>query len=201
MTIAERLDTLPDFLAPLKDAAARYAGYPSVIGKDGVLDIGHRPWVAELNYMLMIYPGIDTNALHRYCQQFRIHVPEMYAEFLQAVNGVFFFGMSLCGVPRSMLGNVPLLDRRILQCHDLATAATLWIDEYSVPAGFFHFGGRHFSFRANVGYFFDGEKRIVCVRGQKKVIGEWTSFSDFLKDELAASEKLEEELHPAKWNG
>ena len=199
--IAKRLDAFPDFLAPLKEAARRYLKYPSVAGKDGMMDIGHRPWVAELNYMLMIYPGIDADALNRYCRRFEIQVPEAYAEFLRAVNGGFFFGMSLCGVPLSMLGNPPLLDRRILQCHDLATAATQWIFEYTVPEGFFHFGGRHFSSRANVGYFFDGENRIVCVRGQKNVIGEWTSFSEFLKDELEASEKLEEELHPSKWDG
>lgn len=199
-TIAQQLDTFPDFLSPLKEAASRYLKHPSVIGKDGVMDIGHRPWVAELNYMLMMYPGISADALERYCQRFGIRVPDLYAEFLRAVNGGFFFGMSLCGVPLSMLGNPPLLDRRILQCHDLATAATQWIYEYSVPDPFFHFGSRKFSSRANVGYFFDGESRIVCVRGQKKIICEWTNFSDFLKDELAASERLEEELHPAKWN-
>jgi hypothetical protein len=198
-TIAQRLDALPDSLAPLREAASRYLKYPSVLSKDGVMDIGHRPWVAELNYMLMMYPGIETDALERYCGRFGIQVPEMYAEFLRVVNGGFFFGMSLCGVPLSMLGNPPLLDRRILQCHDLATAATLWIGEYSVPDGYFHFGSRHFSSRANVGYFFAGENRIVCVRGKKKVISEWASFTDFLRDELAASEKLEEELHPAKW--
>ena len=200
-TIAQRLDALPDFLAPLGAAARRYLQYPSVIGKDGVVEIGHRPWVAELNYMLMFYPGIERPALERYSRRFQIQVPEMYAEFLRAVNGGFLFGMSLCGVPLSMLGSPPLLDRRILQCHDLATAATQWIFEYDVPDGYFHFGSRHFSYRANVGYFFDGESRIVCVRGRKKVIREWTRFSDFMKDELEASERLEEELHPAKWDG
>src|SRR5579872_3584720 len=121
-TIAQRLDAIPDFLAPLKEAAGRYLKYPSVISKDGVMDIGHRPWVAELNYMLMLYPGIDPDALSRYSQRFDIQVPEVYGDFLRAVNGGFLFGMSLCGVPLSMLGNPPLLERRILQCHDLATA-------------------------------------------------------------------------------
>jgi hypothetical protein len=199
--IQKRLDAFPDFLTPLRAAASRYLKYPSVLGTDGVMDIGHRPWVAELNYMLMLYPGIDPDALNRYCRRFAIQVPEVYADFLRSVNGGFFFGMSLCGVPLSMLGNPPLLDRRILQCHDLATAATQWIEEYRVPAGFFHFGSRHFSHRANVGYFFESNKRIVSVRGKKKIIGEWTRFSDFLADELQASEKLEEELHPAKWDG
>jgi hypothetical protein len=199
-TIPQRLAALPDVLAPLKEAASRYQKHPSVIEKNGVMEIGHRPWVAELNYMLTVYPGIDTNDLNQYCRRFEIQVPEVYAEFLRAVNGGFFFGMSLCGVPLSMLGNPPLLDRRTLQCHDLATAATLWIDEYSVPRGFFHFGGRKFSFRANVGYFIDGKNRIVSVRGRKKIVGEWSSFSEFLKDELEASENLEEELRPAKWS-
>jgi hypothetical protein len=199
--IAQRLDTYPDLLAPLKEAASRYLNHPSAIAKEGVMNIGHRPWVAELNYMLMLYPGINPEALDRYASRFEIQVPEMYAEFLRHVNGAFCFGMSLCGVPLSMLGNPPLLDRMMLQCHDLATAATRWIDEYRVPAGFFHFGGRHFSYRENVGYFIEGNERIVSVRGKKKVIGEWTSVADFLSDELQASEELEEELHPAKWNG
>src|SRR5215470_8448815 len=199
--IRKRLDAFPDFLAPLNVAASRYLKYPSIIREDGMTDIGHRPWVAELNYMLMFYPGIEPDALNRYCRRFEIQVPDVYAEFLRAVNGGFFFGMSLCGVPLSMLGNPPLLDRRILQCHDLGAAATRWIAEYSVPAGFFHFGTRHFSYRENVGYFFDRNNRIVSVRKKKKFTGEWSSFSDFLLEELATSEKLEEERHPAKWDG
>jgi len=200
-SIEQRLNACPDFLAPLKEAASRYHMYPSSAANDGVLNIGHRPWVAELNYMLTLYPGIDREALDRYARRFELQVPEIYANFLHEVNGAFCFGTSLCGVPLSMLGNPPLLDRTILQCHDLATAATRWIDEYRVPAGFFHFGGRKFSPRENVGYFFESEHRIVSVRGKKKVVGEWSNFSAFLSDELKASEKLEEELRPAKWNG
>jgi hypothetical protein len=200
-TAQQRLDEFPPFLMPLKEAASRYLKYPSGFASDGVLNIGHRPWVAELNYMFMLYPGIKQEALARYCGTFGVHVPEMYAHFLQAVNGAFCFGMSLCGVPLSMLGNPPLLDRTRLQCHDLAAAATRWIYEYRVPSEYFHFGSRQFSFRENVGYFVVDNDRIVSVRGKKKVIGEWTTVADFLSDELRASEKLEHELRPAKWNG
>jgi hypothetical protein len=198
--ITQRLDAYPDFLAPLKQAATRYIKYPSAMGKDGVMNIGHRPWVAELNYILMLYPGISRDALERYCRRFEIQVPEIYADFLREVNGAFCFGMSLCGVPPSMLRNPPLLDRTILQCHDLATAATLWISEYRLPAGFFHFGTRDFSDRESVGYFIEGNTRIVSVRKKKKVVGEWHSFADFLLDELKASEKLEDELNPSQWD-
>jgi hypothetical protein len=120
---------------------------------------------------------------------------------LAEVNGAFCFGMKLCGVPLSMLGDPPLLDRTILQCHDLATAATRWVSTYRVPAGFFLFGSRHFSATENVGYFIDGGSRLVCARKSGEVIGEWGGFSEFLSDELQASEKLEEELHPSRWHG
>jgi hypothetical protein len=195
-SIAQQLDAYSEDLAPLREAATRYLKYPSVLAKDGMMNIGHRPWVAELNYMFMIYPGIEKNALASYSQRFKIEIPEMYAKVLLELNGGFCFGVSLCGVPRSMLGNPPLLDRSILQCHDLGTAATMWVREYRVPAGSFHFGGRHFSSRENVGYFIDGNDRIQCVKKKGKVIGEWTSFSDFLADELIASEDLEEKLNP-----
>lgn len=200
--IQQQLNAFPDFLLPLKEAASRYLKYPSVIGNDGVMDIGHRPWVAELNYMLMLYPGIDEDSLDRYSRSFGIEVPRIYVEFLRAVNGAFCFGMSLCGIPHSMLGSPPLLNRRILQCHDLSTAAIRWVFEYRVPAGLFHFGGRKFSYSENVGYFIDANNRILSFRKKEKnVVGEWASFSEFLKDELPASEKLEEELRPAKWVG
>ena len=77
---------------------------------------------------------------------------------------------------------------------------TRWRSEYRVPSTFFHFGDRHFSYTANIGYFIDENQRIVSVLKKKKeVTGEWSCFSDFLSEELRASEELEEELHPAKW--
>jgi hypothetical protein len=171
------------------EAAGRYLKYPCVLRDDDVLNIGHRPWVAPQNYMLMIYPGIDSLTLQLYCQRLDLKIPAMYEEFLQAVNGGFFFNMWLAGNPRSTL-----------RCHDLWTAATSWIGEYNVPKDYFHFGGRHLSASKNVAYFINGNNHIVCVKGKKQVIGQWMSFTDFLRDELKASETLEEELHPAKWD-
>jgi len=199
-SITQRIDGYSDALAPLREVARRYLNYPSKLAKDGVINIGHRPWVAELNYMLILYPGVSTEALDRYSKRFNMEVPDTYADFLREVNGAFCFGMSLCGIPPSMLGTPPLLDRTLLQCHDLATAATRWASEYRVPRGHFHFGGRQFSYKENVGYFIDKGKRIQSMRKNGKVIGEWTSFTEFLTAELPASEALEEELHPSQWD-
>jgi hypothetical protein len=194
--ISQKLDAYSQALVPLRDAASCYLKHPSALGADGVMRIGHRPWVAELNYMFTLYPGIERAALLQYSQRFRIEVPEIYVSLLCEMNGAFCFGMSLCGVPRSMLANPPLLDRTILQCHDLATATMLWKSEYRVPGDYFHFGSRHFSSKANVGYFIDAGKRILSVKTNGKVVGEWSSFASFFVDELKTSAELEEKLHP-----
>jgi hypothetical protein len=199
--IIQRIGAYPAFLGPLQEAARRYLKYPSALADDGAIHIGHRPWVARRNYMLTLYPGLGRQALDRYQKTFHLEIPAIYADFLSVVNGAFCFGMSLCGVPPSMLGNPPLLDRAVLQCHDLATAATIWAREYRVSASFFHFGSRHFSADENVGYFIDGKWiRSVSKKGKNQV-KEWASFTEFLSDELQASEKLEEELHPSRWGG
>ena len=191
-----RLDSLPDDLAPLADAARALLGQSGGPFADGVLRLGHRPWVAPENYAITLYPGLPADALARYAGRFGLDVPPVYAWFLAAVNGAFCFGMSLAGVPPSMLGSPPLIDRRSLQCHDLGSAAGLWGSEYrKLPAGAFGFGHRHWSYRENVGYFIAGG-RILSVRKSGKVVGEWGGLADFLRDELQASAALDAELHP-----
>ena len=191
-----RLDSLPPDLRPLADAARALLDQTAGPSEDGVLRLGHRPWVAPENFAITLYPGLPTDALVRYTERFRLDVPPVYAGFLTAVNGAFCFGMALAGVPRSMLNSTPLLDRSRLQCHDLGTAATLWVSEYrKLPAGAFHFGSRHYSPRENVGYFIAGD-RILSIRGSGRVVGEWGKLSEFLRDELLVSEALDAKRHP-----
>lgn len=190
--IRARLDSLPAEFEPLADAARGLLAHPGELTIDGVLRLGHRPWVAGENYAITLYPGLPADALARFSGRLGLDVPPVYAAFPTAVNGAFCFGMSLAGVP----GSSPLLDRSRLQCHDLGAAATLWAGEYrKLPAGAFHFGGRHYSARENVGYFVAGD-RIVSVRNSGKVVGEWGGFADFLRDELPVSAALDGQLYP-----
>jgi len=197
-SIATRLSELPDFLAPLKVAASRYLHYPSMCATDGTVSIGHRPWVAELNYMFVLFPGVNSVALERYSRRFGVEVPSAYADFLRAVGGAFCFGMSLYGIPPSMLGVLPLLDRSVLQCHDLATGVRYWAAGYQLPTELFHFGGRHYSYRENIGYFIDQHGGLLAATKQGKVVGEWSNLTDLLMDELRVSEELEAKLHAPK---
>jgi hypothetical protein len=84
--------------------------------------IGHRPWVAPQNYMFRLYPPVSSDARQRYKQIFGIDVPPVYTYFLFEVNGAFCFGMSLCGMPESMLGNrASRHGPRVMQRRGLAT--------------------------------------------------------------------------------
>jgi hypothetical protein len=197
---AARLDALPVDLAPLAETARALLTQPSDLSADGPLRLGHRPWVAPENYAITLYPGLSADALSCYCGRFGLEVPSLYARLLGAVNGAFCFGMSLAGVPLSMLGSPPLLDRTRLQCHDLGSSATLWANEYrKLPAGAFGFGHRHYSYRENVGYFIVGDK-VLSIRMNGTVLGEWGGFADFLRDELPASAALDAKLHPPAKN-
>ena len=81
-----------------------------------------------------------------------------------------------------------LLNRRVLQCHDLAMANHDWILEYKVARGCFYFGSRSYSYSENMGYFWDNDK-IKSVRKNGKTLAEWTDFTDFLQDEIGVVEK------------
>ena len=198
-SIAARIAGYSQLLEPLKESAGRYLKYPSVLAEDDVALIGHRPWVAPKNYMFRLYPPVSSDARQHYGQIFGIDVPPVYTDFLREVNGACCFGMSLCGMPQSMLGRPPLLDRTVLQCHDLATAVNHWTRAYCVPGELFHFGYRHYSDDEDVGYFIERCNRIICVKKDGNVLGDWTNFTAFLSDELKASENLEEELNPSNW--
>jgi hypothetical protein len=199
-SIIEAIEALSDDVKPIREKALRYAKYSSKLDDSGALLIGHRPWVAELNYMMWLYPGAESGDIDKYCGMHQIAIPGMYRSFLNVMNGAHCFGMSLCGLPASMRKNPPGLDRTVLQCHDLSLACKDWAKEYDYSEGLFHFGSRHFTEDENVGYFIDEGDHILCMRKNGERFANWGNIRDFLSDELAASEKLEEESEPSQWN-
>ena len=200
-SVTDTISALPELLSPLKRAAHRYAQYPSRVSNDGLLLVGQRPWVAPKNYILTVFPGLTDSEVAQYEERFEIEVPSSYQDVLGHIGGAFCFGMSLFGIPRSMLSEPRLLDRSVIQCHNLATAVNLWSHEYRVPTEFFHFGSRHFSYTENIGYFLNGSGHVFSARKTGETIAVWTDISEFLRDELAASEVLENELQPPQWDG
>ncbi|HVU56229.1 MAG TPA: hypothetical protein VHD83_14290 [Puia sp.] len=186
-TLTSAIHTLPDEYLPIKQQALKYINNNSRIDNNNTLKILHRPWVAPLNWGLMLYPGASQDWLSEYRPKTGRIIPDFYGRFLSAINGCFIYDLSLYGIPGSM-HEKNLLNRRVLQCHDLAIANHDWMLEYKVPSGYFYFGSRSYSYSENLGYFWHNDK-IKAVRKNGKTLAEWTDFTSFLQDEIAVAEK------------
>lgn len=175
------IDSYSDKYFAIKEQARKYILNGSNVDEKERLNILHRPWVAPLNWGLMIYKGASKEVLCEFQYDSKIIIPTFYREFLENINGCFLYDISLYGI-------IPSFTRSFLQCHSLETANTRWIHEYKVDKSYFYFGGSSYNYEENVGYFYD-ENNIISIRKNGEIVGEWTDFSNFLSDEISKSEK------------
>jgi len=186
--ILQKVDSYSgDYLA-LKNQAKKYLRNNSIIDNSETLNILHRPWVAPFNWGLRLYNGADKNWPDQFEQKTLRAIPDFYKDFLLEINGCFIYDLSLFGLTPSIFSK-GTLDRTQLQCHDLLTANTDWIQNYKVDKRNFHFGGRSYTFSENIGYFFDGNE-IKALRSNGRTIKSWQSFSVFLDEEIREAEKI-----------
>jgi len=198
--VINRLNSLSEFLDAIKLISNKYALFPSSFDSNETLNIGHRPWVGTENYIINIFQGVSKEEIEQYSKKMDIQIPKNYQSFLKECGGAFLFGISLYGIPFSMRGETPLLDRSIRQCHDLSIANRFWINQYVLTEKLFQFGGREYSYDENIGYFLDSNDKILSIRKNGEILSRWNDFNTFLSDEIAIAEKLEEEFEPNQWN-
>lgn len=185
--IIDRITALPDELKPITSQVKKYLENNSNI-EEAVLKVLHRPWVAPLNWGLMLYKGADPKWFLDFERRTKKTIPEFYQSFLENINGGFIYEMSIYGLPPSFY-DIGVLNRTVLQCHDLATANISWIREYRVDPKFFHFASRPYSSRENIGFFFDGNK-ILSARTNGEILNKWATLRDMLFDEIEIVEKV-----------
>jgi hypothetical protein len=185
--LISKIDNLPDELLSIKKQAKKYLKNNSIIDNLETINIFHRPWVARFNWSLMFYKGADNTWFGQYEKMTQKSIPDFYKNFLSVINGCFIHGISLYGLTPSIYTK-GTLDRSVLQSHDLTTANNEWIKEYEVDQRYFHFGGRSFSSDENLGYFFYDDK-IMAIRKNGNVINEWTSYFEFLFNEIVYAEQ------------
>lgn len=174
------IDSYPDEYIAIKRQAKKYLGNGSGISETGRINILYRPWVASMNWGLMLYKGADMHWIHEAEKEMEKSIPDFYQRFLTNINGCFLYDLSLFGLIQS-------LSRSFLQCHSLLSANQDWIQEFDVDQSFFHFGGGTYSPAENTGYFY-GKQKIISVRKNGMILHEWHNFSDFLHDELLRAE-------------
>jgi hypothetical protein len=180
------LDKLSIDCSPIVEQAKMYSDSDSKIRKDGVAEIFRRPWVAEQNYGLWLFPPVETTWLDIFIERTFKPIPNLYKKLLLELNGCFVYDFSLYGLPKSLY-TTGLLDRSTSQQFDLGTANKNWIKEYNVDPNLFHIGGRSYSYSENIGYFIDGNT-ILSIRKSGEIIDTWNNLLEFLNAEIKISE-------------
>lgn len=185
--VLNRLQKFPNNLDPISSQVKRYLDNNTKYSDEEV-KVLHRPWVAPLNWGLMLYQGANPEWFQEFQKRTMKEIPEFYLEFLKHINGCFLFDMSLYGLTPSVY-ETGSLNRTILQCHDLTTANNSWVYEYDVDPKLFHFGSRHYTEDENVGYFF-ADEQILCFRNNGEQINQWKNLESMLFEEIEVVEQM-----------
>ncbi|MBS0624326.1 MAG: SMI1/KNR4 family protein, partial [Verrucomicrobia bacterium] len=162
---------------------------------DGAVKVFNRTWVAPMNYGLLLFPPADKTIIDKFEKKEKLKIPDLYRVILTIMNGCFIYDFSLFGLPKSIYEK-GLLDRSDLYQFDLGTANKFWALDYDIEPNLFHFGGRAYSFDENTGYFIDQENKIYSILPSGQIIKTWTSFKQFMTDEVLEAEKMMREDLP-----
>ena len=100
--------------------------------------------------------------------------------------------MHCYGIPQSLLGDPPLLDRSRTEGLDIGSAILHWADEYSAPPTGTHFGGRGYSDNENSGYFIDSRGTIEATLKDGTRVGRWMDITSWLRNELPLALAVEQ---------
>ena len=199
-TILERLGNLDEVLEPLARVCERYLRYCSAIDPtDETLLIGHQPWIGPEAYAVRVFPAAKKSWFKKYTAIHGLKFPSDYKLILSSVNGIDAFGLSLYGIPPSMVKDRPLLDRSKVHCLDIGRANIHWKKSFPGHEERFHFGGRNYSYTQNSAYFWDRRGEIIAVLKTGEVVGRWSDFRAFLSDELRAAEDYYQSQTPEQW--
>ena len=181
------LSSLDGELAPIRELALRLASTGCEASSDGIA-LSNRPNLGPKAYALRLYAPLPPDTIAAFQNSQGITIPNKYFSILSKLNGAHAFQFSLFGIPPSMASPPPLLNRSVAQPYDIASANRHWIREYDIAENWFHFGGGPLTQEENIGYFIDEAGAIHAARKTGELMRSWTSFSDFLEDELQSCE-------------
>ena len=191
-TLKERLDNIPSEFKPLKDFVERYSDKQFHIDSLDTIQLVKNPHF-DMGYFIKLFAPAKQSFFDIYKSRYDSSIPSMLIEFLMFSNGFHFCDFSIFGLTPSMYNSTTgLLDHSIVQPFDIGTANEFWKLEYD--RNDFHFGGRDYNDETNCGYFFDNGL-ITCCLTDGKVINTWSSFMEFLNDELTTVEEKETSLN------
>lgn len=184
--IKKFLENLDERFNIIKSQADKYFDNESEIRNDGTVQIFNRPWIAPLNFGMLLFPPVEKKWLNIFKEKSGIEIPDFYQSILLKMNGFRIFHCALFGLPKSIYEN-GLLDRTMLQPLSLESANILWKVNFKVNDDFFYIGSRRFDDDENSGYFLY-QNEIFSIRENGEILNSWITFEDFLNEELNIAE-------------
>jgi len=181
------LDKLDQKWVPIKQQVEQYFDSDSRIRDDGALQVFKRPWIAPKNFGILVFPPANEAWLTMFQEKTTIVIPTIYKKILMEINGCYIYDFELFGLPKSLYTG-RLLDRSILQQHDLTLANNSWKKEYKLNEDYFLIGGRDYADDEVIGYFLN-ENKIYSIRKNGEILSSWDSFVDFLNEEIYKAER------------
>lgn len=177
----------PKFMSPIADFIEAMGFDDMYIENESILVIGNEPEIAPFAYAIILFPALDKKQIHTYMRQHCPTCPPQFITMLENVNGAELDALRICGIPPSMLGDVPLLSRQIRNPLSISTFAQhSWKQYPGATAADFMFAARNTGWKQQLGYFFKPDSSIVAypnVEGPYQ-IRKWESFEAWLLEEL-----------------
>jgi hypothetical protein len=189
----EKLAALPSSFSAFKEYAADLLDKHPSNEDDGTLLIGNDTSVAPLYYKAIIWPPISRHAIARYEQINEMIIPPPIKALLSIANGFEVLGLRVCGLSKSMLNDIPTIDRTAKhRCLDLSNNKSNSIRK----KGYFFFACSHWSKSENVKYFVTPENEYIALLDNGKQVGHWHTLELFISS--AISQAIEYKENPIK---
>ena len=187
MSIIENIQNLPDFALPIENFAKAHLEAGNYSANEEFALISNKKSVAPQYYQMVFWAGVTDETIDLYAEKFDLQFPEQYRQILKSFNGINVVGLSIFGIPKSMLSDPPLLNSKTRQCLDIRAANVHWIHDYKLEPNLFHFGSRHYSNEENCGYFISTEGTIYSFLKNGESVGAWDNLEDFFHSEISAT--------------
>ena len=189
--IAEVKELTREKFAEIASAIERLEITDSTIDiKYGTYCISHRPNIAPKAFAIWIFPGIDEITISQYEKTNKVTIPDVYRDFLYTMNGATIFKLDLFGIPLSMVNEPPTVDRSTVTPKDISIANKRSLSEKSNKENsIFVFGGGPWTLEERVRYFLNEKEQVFSFKSNGEQVGQWSSFKQFLKEEIVRVEK------------
>ncbi|MCW6536289.1 SMI1/KNR4 family protein [Sphingomonas lycopersici] len=186
----KRIECLPEFLRPIKEAAGAIASKSAWIeDHSGAILAGHYLDMGLIDaHDLVLFPPISREILRIYEKVNDFSLPDILIEFLAHLNGCNIFDLRIYGAPASMARNPPTIDRSRCTPLDISSGRHWRVGYALASEDDLLFASKNVGDDGQIGYFIT-PAGLVIGRGNgspevDERSGPWSNVTDWLASEI-----------------